>query len=74
MYIESHIIEESQPEVIQTQWVQPAVDVAIADQESVSAPAEVRTPSSACLRCAYNAFADSLGCVNAFGKCPYLTR
>ncbi len=74
MYIESHIIEENKQESAQKQWVKPAVDVAIAEYEECDVPAEVRTPSSECLRCAFNAFADSLGCVNAFGTCPYLTR
>ena len=74
MQIESHIIEENSVEVAEKTWIKPAVDVAIAGQMVVNTPAEVRTPSSACLRCAYNAFAEQLGCVNAFGACPYLTR
>lgn len=69
MYIESHIIEEKKQDSAKLQWVKPAIDVAM---EYV--PAEIRTPSSACLRCAYNAYAQNLGCVNEFGFCPYLAR
>ena len=75
MYIESHIIEDNSQEVASKQWVKPALDVAIESMGSgVNAPAEIRTPSSACLRCAYNAYAQNLGCINEFGACPYLAR
>lgn len=80
MYIESHLIEGSLglatndtvvADVVpnEEKYVEPVFDSTIIDTS-----AEVRTPSSECLRCAYNAFADSLGCVSSFGLCPYLVR
>ena len=79
MYIESHVVEGHKPQMAQasqSQWVKPAIDVAFEETVNFAenTPAEIRTPSSACLNCAYNAYAQNLGCINAFATCPYLTR
>lgn len=79
MYIESHIIEDNMPKVAPKTWVVngnpvvvEAADVKpVIEDNVVSTPAEVRTPSSSCMICA--SYDKALGCISQY-KCPYLVR
>ena len=79
MYIDSNVFEQAMPKAAPKVWVEnpdsvvvEATDVKpVLDDAIVSAPAEVRTPSSSCMICA--SYDKMLGCISQF-KCPYLVR
>ena len=79
MYIDSNIFEQGMPKATPKVWVENADSVVVEatdvkpvlDDAIISAPAEVRTPSSSCMICA--SYDKMLGCISQF-KCPYLVR
>ena len=79
MYIDSNVFEQGMPKANQKVWVENADSVVVEatdvkpvlDDAIISAPAEVRTPSSSCMICA--SYDKMLGCISQF-KCPYLVR
>ncbi len=79
MYIDSNVFEQAMPKAAPKVWVENADSVVVEatdvkpvfDDTIISAPAEVRTPSSSCMICA--SYDKMLGCISQF-KCPYLVR
>lgn len=79
MYIDSNVFEQAMPKATPKVWVENADSVVVEatdvkpvlDDAIISAPAEVRTPSSSCMICA--SYDKMLGCISQF-KCPYLVR
>ena len=79
MYIDSNVFDQAMPKAAPKVWVENAGSVVVEatdvkpvlDDAIVSAPAEVRTPSSSCMICA--SYDKMLGCISQF-KCPYLVR
>ncbi len=79
MYIESEVFEQGTPKISPKVWVENGKSVVVEaadikpvfDDAIITAPAEIRTPSSSCMICA--SYDKMLGCVSQF-MCPYMAR